>query len=54
LEFTATGKRLRRELLIHLKNSGGLKYREIGKLTEFAILKMNALGSLYRYEKRNK
>ena len=48
------GQRLRRELLLHLKDRGGLKYREIAKLPEFAGLKMNALGSLYRYAKLKK
>ena len=32
-------------------NRGGLKYREIAKLPEFAGVEMNSLGSLYRYEK---
>jgi hypothetical protein len=45
------GKQLRRELLLHLKDRGGLKYREIAKLHDFSGVKMNALGSLYRYEK---
>jgi hypothetical protein len=48
---TRTGQQLRRELLLHLKDRGGLKYREIAKLPEFAGVKMNSLGSLYRYEK---
>jgi len=42
---------MRRELLLHLKDRGGLKYREIARLPEFSAVKMSALGSLYRYEK---
>gem|GEM_PF-3362433 len=36
------------------KDRGGLKYREIARLPEFEALKMSALGSLYRHEKKNK
>jgi len=35
------------------KDRGGLKYREIASLPEFEALKMSALGSLYRHEKKN-
>jgi len=31
-----------------------VKYREIAKLQEFAGVKLNALGALYRYEKNRK
>ena len=48
---TRHGQRLRRKLLLQLKDRGGLKYREIAKLPEFAGVEMNSLGSLYRYEK---
>jgi hypothetical protein len=48
---TRYGQQLRRELLLHLKDRGGLKYREIARLPDFAGVKMNSLGSLYRYEK---
>jgi len=48
------GQQLRRELLLHLKDRGGLKYREIARLSDFAGVKMNSLGSLYRYEKSKK
>lgn len=48
------GQQLRRQLLVQLKDLGGLKYREIIKLPEFSTLKMNALGSLYRYEQQKK
>lgn len=48
---TRYGQQLRRELLLHLKDRGGLKYREIAQLPDFAGVKMNSLGSLYRYEK---
>jgi hypothetical protein len=52
VDFTQRdGQELRRQLLLHLKDRGGLKYREIAKLPEFSGVKMNALGSLYRYEK---
>ena len=48
------GRPLRRQLLVLLKDNGGLKYREIAKLPEFSGVKMNALGALYRYGKNGK
>lgn len=48
------GQQLRRQLLVLLKDYGGLKYREIARLHEFSGVKMNALGALYRYEKIKK
>ncbi len=48
------GQKVRRQLLLQLKDRGGLKYREIARLPEFSALRMNALGSLYRYEKMKK
>jgi REP element-mobilizing transposase RayT len=42
---------LRRELLVRLRDRGGLRYREISRLPEFTALRMSALSSLYRYEK---
>jgi hypothetical protein len=48
------GRRLHRELLLYLKDRGGLKYREIAKLPEFSSLKMNALGALFRYAKMDR
>ncbi len=47
-------QRLRRELLLQLKDRGGLKYREIARLPEFASVRMNSLGSMYRHEKKAK
>ena len=46
------GRKLRRELLLQLKDRGGLKYREIARLPEFASVRMNSLGSMYRHEKK--
>jgi hypothetical protein len=43
--------RLPWELLLHLKDRGGLKYREIGQLPDFAGIKMNSLSSPYRHQK---
>jgi REP element-mobilizing transposase RayT len=48
---TRHGQKVRRVLLLQLKDRGGLKYREIAKLPEFAGVEMNSLGALYRYEK---
>jgi REP element-mobilizing transposase RayT len=48
------GQKLRRELLIQLKDRGGLKYREIARLPEFAGVRINSLGSMYRHEKKAK
>jgi len=48
---TRHGQKMRRALLLQLKDRGGLKYREIAKLPEFAGVEMNSLGALYRYEK---
>jgi putative transposase len=48
------GQQVRRQLLVLLKDYGGLTYREIAKLHEFSGVKMNALGALYRYEKVKK
>jgi len=46
------GQKLRRELLLQLKDRGGLKYREIARLPEFAGVRMNSLGSMYRHESK--
>lgn len=48
---TREGQKVRRILLRSLKDLGGLKYREIARLPEFAGVKMNSLGSMYRHEK---
>jgi REP element-mobilizing transposase RayT len=45
---TYGGKRLRGELLILLKDLGGLKYSEIIKLDLFSDVQMNSLASLYK------
>jgi REP element-mobilizing transposase RayT len=47
-----TGKRLRGELLIHLKDISGLKYSEIIEIPPFDTLKYVSLGKLYRDAKR--
>ncbi len=46
------GQKLRRELLLQRRDRGGLKYREIARLLEFANVRMNSLGSMYRHEKK--
>jgi hypothetical protein len=48
------GQHLRRQLLVLLKDYGGLTYHEIAKLPEFSGVKMNSLGALVRYEKIKK
>ena len=48
------GQKVRRELLLQLKDRGGLKYQEIVRLHEFAGVRMNSLGSMYRHEKKAK
>lgn len=45
---TLEGKRLRGELLIHLKERAGLKYREIGEFDLFEDLSFSSLRSIYR------
>lgn len=45
---TFHGKRLRGELLVLLKDLGGLKYSEIIKLDIFSDLQLNSLGSIYK------
>ena len=41
------GKRLRRELLVRLKELAGLTYREIAQLPEFSGIKQYSLSKLY-------
>jgi putative transposase len=45
---TYSGKRMRAELLVHLKERAGMTYREIAKLDLFADLELNSMGCLYR------
>ena len=45
---TYSGKRMRAELLVHLKERAGMTYREIAKLDLFAGLELNSMGCLYR------
>jgi hypothetical protein len=45
---THEGKRLRGELLLHLKDTAGLKYIEIIEIPPFDNLKLPSLGKLYR------
>ena len=44
---TYLGKRIRGELLLHLRDKGGLKYNEIIKMDLFSDLKLHSLGKLY-------
>lgn len=41
------GQRVRRELLVQLKERAGLTYREIARLKWFQGVKMNSLGKIY-------
>jgi len=54
LDFgTLQGKRLRSELLVHLKERSGLTYSQIARLDYFGDLSINSLGSLYhRFRKK--
>jgi len=47
-----TGKRLRSELLVLLKEKAGLTYREISKVDLFADLEFSSLGGIYRRGRR--
>ncbi len=49
---THAGKKLRAELLVHLKDRSGMTYREIVKLEPFADLQMSGLGTLYQRSKK--
>jgi len=44
---THRGKRYRWELLVYLKERGGLKYRELAMMPEFSDVKMSSLGKMY-------
>jgi hypothetical protein len=48
---TRSGQRLRLELLMNLKERGGLTYRRIAELDEFSDVKLQALAGMYRYWK---
>lgn len=48
---TYTGKRLRGELLVHLKERAGLRYREIIEIPLFGDVQMNSLGRIYKNAK---
>ncbi|MCK5057879.1 MAG: transposase [Candidatus Aminicenantes bacterium] len=45
---TVNGKRIRGELLVRLKDLGGLKYSEISLMEAFADLKLSSLPKLYK------
>lgn len=52
---TYSGKKIRGELLLHLRDRGGLKYTEIVKMDLFSDLKLHSLGKLYsRARMKNK
>jgi integrase len=52
---TWTGKRLRGELLVLLKDKAGLKYKEISEISVFSNLSFSSLRDLYgRTRKRAK
>ncbi len=47
----ASGKRLRGELLVNLKDRSGLTYRELAEMDLFSSLRMSSLGVMYLREK---
>jgi len=49
-----TGKKMRAELLVHIKERAGMTYREIAKLDLFADLELSSLGCLYRRARLNR
>jgi hypothetical protein len=51
---THAHKRLRGELLVLLKERGGLTYREIAQMDLFVDLSINSLGTLYKRAKRGR
>ena len=46
------GKRLRGELLVYLKDNGGLTYGEIAEMAVFGDIQMASLGKLYQDARR--
>jgi hypothetical protein len=46
--FSRLGKKMRAELLVHLKERAGMTYREITQLDFFVDLELNNLGCIYR------
>jgi hypothetical protein len=51
---TWSGKRLRGELLVLLKDKAGLKYKDINEINVFSNLSFSSLRSLYRRAKKAK
>ncbi len=51
---TYEGKRLRGDLLVLLKELGGMKYKEIIKLDIFSDIQLNSLGSIYKNSLKSK
>ena len=49
---THAGKRLRAEMLVHLRERAGMTYREIAQMDVFADLGMNSLGTLYQRNRK--
>jgi len=49
---THTGKKLRAELLVNLKDKAGLRYSEIIKFELFSDIKINSLGIMYQRAKK--
>ena len=45
---TLDGKRVRAELLVHLKERAGLKYREIAEFDIFGDLGLSGLRAIYK------
>jgi REP element-mobilizing transposase RayT len=51
---TYAGKKIRAELLVHIKERVGMTYREIAKLDLFADLELSSLGCIYRRARLNR
>ena len=49
-----SGKKMRAELLVHLKERAGMTYREIAQLNLFADLELSSLGCIDRWALSNR
>jgi len=49
---THAGKRLRAEMLVHLRERVGMTYREIAHMDIFADLGMSSLGTIYQRNRK--
>ncbi|MDD3803767.1 MAG: hypothetical protein PHW02_05200, partial [bacterium] len=51
---TYSGKRIRAELLVKLKDEGGLTYKEISEIAYYKDLQLSSLGKTYKVFKESK